>query len=407
MKRIFIISLLLPLIFVGCGKKTVEEEMAVELQGIRLNKKSLSLDIGDKAKLIVVYNPEEAEKFAPEVTWESTIPSVASVKDGAVIARQKGKTTISAYCGKFYADCEVEVETGGGSGGGGGGGDTQKFEVTPATIDDNGLGGTYTITVTSNRAWTAVCEKAWATVSPAEGNGEATVTVTVEANTEVAADAQTITFTAGLMKKTVTVNRAGYQKICPITINITEKEMPMEGGSFYVQVESETAWNVTCEKDWVTFSGKTDEGVTVQVDANVSEIYWKAGEQTTIPVVFSNGGNSDTLEIKQDMPYVDLVPDYFYSFNGMNYDVEVRSNVSWRLEPTYEDKDNGVDLVKNYLVINPSEGTGNVNISVSIKKVHQGDGPARGTGNVTAYGTGKWSGLSLSVGSHSYYSSDF
>ena len=57
MKRFFILSLLLPLIFVGCGKKT-EEEVGVELKGISLNKKSLSMEIGDKAKLIVVYNPK-------------------------------------------------------------------------------------------------------------------------------------------------------------------------------------------------------------------------------------------------------------------------------------------------------------------------------------------------------------
>ncbi|MBR2166229.1 MAG: Ig-like domain-containing protein [Paludibacteraceae bacterium] len=407
MKRFFIISLLLPLIFVGCGKKT-EEEVGVELKGIGLNKKSLSLDIGETARLMVVYNPEEAEKFAPEVTWESTVPGVATVQDGKVTAKQKGKTIISAYCGKFYADCEVVVETGGGSGGEGGGGeDPQKFEVTPATIDDNGLGGTYTITVTSNRAWTAVCEKAWATVSPAEGNGDATVTVTVEANTEVAADAQTITFTAGLMKKTVTVNRAGYQKICPITLNITEKEMPVEGGSFYVQVESETAWNVTCEKDWVTFSGKTDEGVTVNVGPNVSELNWRPDEWMKIPVVFSNGTKSDTLEIRQDIPYVKISPDKFYTFDALKFETKVTSNISWRLEFSYDDKVSGAEGVKNYMHAQPATGTGNETIQVTISKVHSDDKPHNGHGSVWAYGTGTWSGLSVSVGSHGYYSSDF
>lgn len=405
MKKYIFWALALALVLVSCGKKT-EEEMSVELQGISLNKKSLSLDIGDKATLIVVYNPEEAAKFAPAVIWESSNSQIASVENGRVTAKRKGKATIIASCGKFSAECPVEVETGG-SGGGGGGSDAQKFGISPATIDDNGFGGTYTITVTSNRAWTAACEKSWATISPDKGDGDATVTVTVEANTEKTANEQTITFTAGALKKTVTVKRAECQKIVPITLNITEKKMLVEGGSFDVQVESETAWTVKCDKAWVTFSNKTDKGVTVQVGANTSEIYWKAGETTTIPVTFSNGGKTATLEIKQDKPYVVLSPSQYYTFNGKNYEVSVKSNIPWRIEFTYDDKVSGHDAVKNYLGANPAEGTGDATIKVYFKQVHKDGEQASGHGNVRAYGTGLWSELNTGVGTHSYYSSDF
>ena len=77
MRKFLYLALALTLVLVSCGKKT-EEEIAVELQGISLNKKSLSMDIGETARLMVVYNPEEAEKFAPAVTWESTVPGVAT-----------------------------------------------------------------------------------------------------------------------------------------------------------------------------------------------------------------------------------------------------------------------------------------------------------------------------------------
>ena len=403
MKRFFILSLLLPLIFVGCGKKT-EEEVGVELKGISLNKKSLSMEIGDKAKLIVVYNPEEAAKFAPEVTWESSVPSVATVQDGKVTAKQKGKATITAYCGKFFADCEVIVETGGGSGGGGEGGggeDAQKFEVTPTTIDDNGTGGTYTISVTSNRAWTASCEQSWATISPDNGTGDATVTVTVEANTEEAADAQTITFTAGALKKTVTVNRAGHHEIVPLTIDVKQKELGPEGGSFDVQVTSEAAWNVKCDDERVHIT-KNSDGASITVDINKKEFTRKIFYDS-IPVVFYNDDVTDTLLVRQEFPYADISPSEFFSAYSLNYTCKVTSNISWSIVFDYDQS----STAKNYMVANPSSGTGETSVSVTIKKVHSDSQELTGGGDVRIKGTGIWAGLEAVRGYTDYHWANF
>ena len=161
MKKYLYFALTLTLALVSCGKK---EEETVGLESISLTKRTLTMEVGDTKKLAVEYHPESAAEYAPEVTWESSNASVASVdKTGRVSALRKGQATISAYCGKLFADCAVTVEVGGGNNGGGengGGENTSKFEVSPTTIDDKGQGGTYTITVTSNRAWTAECEQA-------------------------------------------------------------------------------------------------------------------------------------------------------------------------------------------------------------------------------------------------------
>ena len=85
-----------------------------QLTGISLNKAKLSLEVGDTYKLNVYYEPEEAETGAPEITWESSKESVASVNaNGKVTANKQGKTTITAYCGKLYAECSVEVTAAG------------------------------------------------------------------------------------------------------------------------------------------------------------------------------------------------------------------------------------------------------------------------------------------------------
>ena len=395
MKKFFYLLLLIPLLLMGCGKKTnTEEEMAVELQGIGLNKKSLSLEVGDKATLIVVYNPEEAAQFAPEVTWESSNTRIATVKDGKVEAKQKGKTTITAYCGKFSADCMVEVENATVP-------VTPKLEVTPTTITDKGQGGTYTISVTCNRAWTAECEQAWATVSPAEGNGNATVTVTVEANTATTADAQTITFTAGTVKKTVTVNRPAYHKVYPISLEFKEKELGPEGGSFDVKVTSEAAWETKCDNQRVHIT-KNGDGASITVDLDNSEL-WRKKSFNEIPVVFFNEDVTDTLLIKQEVPYADISPSSFISAYGLTYSCKVTSNISWKIVFEYDKS----YTAQNYMQANPSSGTGDAAVTVKIVKVHTDGQEKTGGGSVWIYGTGDWSDLKGERGTTDYHWANF
>ena len=402
MKKYLFLALVLAL--VSCGGKKTEEEMSVELQGISLNKKSLSMEIGDKATLIVVYNPEAAAKFAPAVTWESSVPRVATVQDGKVTAKQKGKTTISAFCGKFYADCEVVVETGGGSGGGGGGGeDTQKFDITPTTIEDAGTGGNYTISVTSNHIWSATCEKSWATISPDNGNGDATVTVTVEANTEETPDEQTITFTSLAMTKTVTLKRAGHHEIVPLTIDVKEKQIPADGGSFDVKVSSDIAWDAKCDHERVHITKKSD-GVSIEVDIDKTKMYVSEGT-TKIPVVFSNADVTDTLFIKQQRPYGHMSPNQLFSTTSLTYTCKVESNISWTISFTYTPC-NG-ECAKNYMVANPSYGTGDATVNMTIKKVHSGSDWLSGDGYMFLEGTGKWEGLKVPCGNTIYQSNSF
>ncbi len=83
------------------------------LKGISLNKTKVSLEEGDTYRLKVIYEPEEAEEFAPEVEWTSSSTKVAKVDDnGKVTAKAIGVATITATCGKFEAECEITVEKG-------------------------------------------------------------------------------------------------------------------------------------------------------------------------------------------------------------------------------------------------------------------------------------------------------
>ena len=101
MKKFFLFAFA-AILLAGCNSST-------SLEGISLNKSSITLEVGESYTLIVLYEPESAEKVAPDILWESSRENVAVVKKGKVFAQEAGKTTITAHCGKLEAQCEVEV----------------------------------------------------------------------------------------------------------------------------------------------------------------------------------------------------------------------------------------------------------------------------------------------------------
>ena len=74
-------------------------------------------------------------------------------------------------------------------------------------------GGSETVNITSNVSWTATSDATWATISPASGTNDGTITVSVEANTAAEARSATITITpdvaSGLSAIEYSVTQAG------------------------------------------------------------------------------------------------------------------------------------------------------------------------------------------------------
>ena len=172
MKKIsYLISFVLLAMFTGCNNKPTP----AELQGISLSKRSLEIEVGESKQLRVIYEPEEAEDGAPDVVWDSSKPKIASVsKSGKVEGLKIGKSTISATCGKFYAECEVEVvkatETPD---------PVYSFNVDPTTIDAPAAGGTYTLVVQTNSDWTVSVSENWITLDTDHGTEDGLVNITV------------------------------------------------------------------------------------------------------------------------------------------------------------------------------------------------------------------------------------
>ncbi len=95
------------------GNKTATAEIIVNnaVQGISLNKNTLSLTAGKTEQLVATITPEYATNKS--VTWSSSKPTVADVdQDGNVTAKDKAGTaviTVTTADGNFSAECTVTV----------------------------------------------------------------------------------------------------------------------------------------------------------------------------------------------------------------------------------------------------------------------------------------------------------
>lgn len=77
-------------------------------QSVALDQESLTLKAGISATLHATVSP--ANTTYPEITWESSDNSVATVSNGVVTGVGVGACTIRAKCGEVMANCQVTVE---------------------------------------------------------------------------------------------------------------------------------------------------------------------------------------------------------------------------------------------------------------------------------------------------------
>ena len=79
----------------------------IPVEEIQLSQEELELQAGDAAALEAVCLPEDAG--VKSVTWESSVPEVASVYGGRVVGLGEGTAVITAKCGKAASSCTVTV----------------------------------------------------------------------------------------------------------------------------------------------------------------------------------------------------------------------------------------------------------------------------------------------------------
>jgi|GEM_PF-3992061 len=148
------------------------------------------------------------------------------------------------------------------------------LSVAPTSITAKAEATTSSVKVSSNSGWTVKSSESWVTVSPVQGNGDATVSVTVAENTVASAREATLTFSCGTKSATVKVSQEAavisgpYLAVTPSALTSTAAEAQLA-----LAVTANTAWTAA-GPDWVTLTparGDGDASITVALAANTGE----------------------------------------------------------------------------------------------------------------------------------------
>ncbi len=193
-------------------------------------------------------------------------------------------------------------------------------------------GGTISITVTANKAWSASSGQSWCKVESSSGqSGTATVNIRVEENTSTDERNAQVVFTCEGVSKSMTVTQKQKDAIA---LTASKVEVTDQSGTIEIVVNSNV--NVTAEveasaKEWITpVTTKAMAKHVLQFKVSENEnfekregkIYIKGGELKDSVVVYQQG-TKPNIVISQD--------EYTVSSNGDDITVQLRSNINYQV----------------------------------------------------------------------------
>jgi hypothetical protein len=199
------------------------------------------------------------------------------------------------------------------------------------TIDIAFAGGSENILVTSNTAWSVNSNQSWASVAPASGNGNDSITVTINSNPGIARNSL-LTVTAGSLTKFVYIRQQGAPVI-PDSLQLDKDSINAgnTASSHIVQITSNRSWLTNSNQPWATVTPSSGNGNgTIEI-----ELAKNTGAARTVMVTVFAGTLSKTIFIQQQAgpptgikdldfkPHVIVYPNpspdgYIYVNTGMN-----------------------------------------------------------------------------------------
>ena len=241
------------------------------------------------------------------------------------------------------------------------------LSVSRSELSFAASGGQETFTVTSNTNWIVSSNENWATISPASGSNNGTVTVTTAVNTTTSQRTATITVSGtGVTARTVNITQAAATSTPYLTVTpsgTTQNPVYIAGDngttkSFTVSSNVEWIAEITNSSafSWLSVTKNSNTAFTIRVlNANNTGARRRAG------VTISGTGVSHTVHIEQEALFQGM---FSVSPKGsINVDaktgsgsIQVASDLSW---------DVSVTSTGNWLRVNKTKGSGNEIITYS------------------------------------------
>ena len=224
-----------------------------------------------------------------------------------------------------------------------------------ASLEVEAAGGTAEVALKSNGEWTIESTAEWLTISTMSGNGDATLSLTAEANTTGESRSAQIKAVTKDNSATLTLT----QNALEYYLYVTPKEFQCgsAGGAFVVSVSSNIDWEISLPQ-WITSSttAGSDDGL---VTLTVAPIEGDESGLREAEVFFGNSKVSDKIHVVQSVDPVlgiEILPKNLeFVCTGDTKSVFVSTEDSWSTT---------VDV--DWVTLSMTEGQGDAEVSVTL-----------------------------------------
>ncbi|MCB1229279.1 MAG: hypothetical protein KDN19_03380 [Verrucomicrobiae bacterium] len=223
--------------------------------------------------------------------------------------------------------------------------DSAATTIDPTSKTVTSAAQNYNIDVTSTTSWSVSESLDWASVSPASGTGNDTLTVTVDENLLTSVREGPITI--GGQQHWLT------QEAAPAFTNLspTSKTIDSSSQAYQITIDSNTSWSVVESLPWASVSptsGSGDDVVTVTVLANSTT----TSRNGTITI----GGETHDLTQQGAPPSTAITPTTkTVTSTSQPYSISVVSNTSWSVTESLD-----------WVSVSPTSGSGNALLTVTV-----------------------------------------
>lgn len=238
-----------------------------------------------------------------------------------------------------------------------------------------------TVKINANNAWTAVSSESWITISPSAGEaGEASISVSVAANTSYDQRMATITITSEGLIQTITVKQAQKDAF---ELRSAEFLIGSDGGTITVPVSANAEYYLEVYedcKDWLSVT-KTKAMSDYSIELSVKKNTRYESRTGRVKVYMANAESTITITQSQLDELIINTRSFKIGSNGGTISIPIKSNIKYESEilesakgwiEITEEKTKG--LVDNPLMLNirPNEDydgrTGQIRISGAGKE---------------------------------------
>ena len=206
--------------------------------------------------------------------------------------------------------------------------------VTPVVQDYAATGGPLTFTIQTNVAWEVRSSEGWLTFNRESGepdpDGRTLTIIATAAQSDVLERVATVTVTAGDEEESFEVTQKGKFELSEISGRFSGS-----GETKTLKLRTDLPWEVSCDKDWISFDKESGTGDGSSVDIKVTAAS-NDGMERKATLKVTVGGVEKTFEVIQNGATFELIAPASTELDSHGQEITLEVNASLAWEPATE-----------------------------------------------------------------------